>query len=66
VPLLLSMAIKALYSHSSTHRARSLRTIRTLAILAPEFVLPQVYERALVALSSDTDAHQAPGWCACW
>ena len=40
--------------------ARALRTIRTLAILAPEFVLPQVYERALVALSSDTDAHQAP------
>jgi hypothetical protein len=40
--------------------ARALRTIRTLAIVAPEFVLPQVYERALVALSSDTDAHQAP------
>lgn len=60
MPLLLSMASKALYSHSATHRARALRTIRTLAILAPEFVLPQVYERALVALSSDTDAHQAP------
>jgi hypothetical protein len=37
-----------------------LRTIRTLAILAPEVVLPQVYECALVALSSDTDARQAP------
>jgi hypothetical protein len=60
VPLLLSMASKALYSQVGAEQRRAVQTIRALAFLAPDFVLPQVYERALVALSSDTDAHQSP------
>jgi hypothetical protein len=60
VPLLLSMASKALYSRGAREQQHAVNTIRALAFLAPDFVLPQVYERALVALSSDTDAHQTP------
>jgi hypothetical protein len=60
VPLLLSMASKALYSRGQREQQHAVNTIRALAFLAPDFVLPQVYERALVALSSDTDAHQTP------